>query len=148
MHNFGSLFDALQGPAAEPHRTNQPDLQALFRTFNDCLDTQRDLLIEMRDLLAVLATRARQRDPVRQTFTLANASGEPYQFSKRGYKHCRIRCPAASTTITVEELGVSVPFTLPAGWSVLDPGEGARLWVTNTGAAVTITLEWTDEVVQ
>lgn len=128
------------------HRTNQPDLQELFARFGDCLD----LLTQMRDALGVLVTRTNQRDPLRYSFTLNPITGagaaEKYLFSKRGYKHCRIRCPAASTGVTVDEGGLSVALTLPAGWSVLDPAEGAYLYATTTAA--TITLEWTDEVVQ
>lgn len=129
-------------------QTNQPDLYALFAEMAHRYQSTYDVLCQMREFLAVLATRAQQRDPVRRTFTLPNASGAPYEFSKRGYKHCRIRCPAAATTITVEEGGIAVDFTLPAGWSMLDPDDGSRLWVTGSGTATTITLEWTDEVVQ
>lgn len=126
--------------------TNQPDLQELFARFSEAFETQRDLLTDVRDLLAVLVSRSQQRDPLRQTFTLPTATGEPFLFSKRGYKHSRIRCPAAATAITVEEGGPTVALTLPAGWSVLDAAEGSRLWSTST--ATLITIEWTDEVVQ
>lgn len=126
--------------------TNQPDLQDLFARFGSLFETQAELLTDVRDLLAVLVTRSQQRDPLRQTFTLPGATGEPYLFSKRGYKHSRIRCPAAATAITVEEGGVPVAQTFGAGWTVLDAAEGARLWCTST--ATLVTLEWTDEVVQ
>lgn len=117
----------------------------------DLLQGVHELLCSMDARLDEIARLQRRTMPDRSVVRIGGggtpATGQPFIFHTKGYRHSRVWVPASTTLLLDMGYGQAATLAFAAGWNVLDASDNAVL-TANSGTDAMVVLELTDDPVQ